>query len=177
MVMHTTVRGRKPNGFTMVEVMVVMAIMGILALAGSKLMTQIQNYFFISRARLVTQQEARNIITMVAQDLRQARSSTIAVSRDPGQPPASRVYFVKVGDPGMPDVPIVYVQRGAEFFRIQNNGVPVSMSKNVRFVAFTFPRTEIPRELISVSLTLERGIQQGKTKALHMASESIGVMN
>ncbi len=43
-------------------------------------------------------------------------------------------------------------------------------------MAFTFPRSD-QLSILSVSMTLQENIYQGRTKALHMASEQVQVMN
>jgi prepilin-type N-terminal cleavage/methylation domain-containing protein len=172
-----TARGLGKGGFTMTEVIVVMAVMGILALGGSKLMQQIQDYFMTNRARQVTQQESRNAMGIITKDLRQAMQSTIAIANDPGQPPFSRIRFRKISDTGVgePGEDVVFVQQGRELLRL-SGGKKVTLSRNLRNASFAFSRSD-SRDLITLSLTMERRTFKGKSKTLYMASESIGVMN
>jgi hypothetical protein len=66
-------------------------------------------------------------------------------------------------------------QSGSRLIMTQGN-VSTTLSKNLAYLAFTFPRSD-DMTIVSVSMTLKESIYGGMTKALHMASERVRVMN
>jgi prepilin-type N-terminal cleavage/methylation domain-containing protein len=162
---------RSRSGFTLPEVLVTVAIVGILAGMGAGLLLQINRYFIMSRVRLDLQREARAIMYVITRNLRQAQSTTIVIDRHAAtQPFYSKITFYKEQGTS-----ISFRQNGANLEQVVGTKVRV-LSKNLRYLAFTFPRSD-DMTIISVSMTLQGTIYQGRTKALHMASEKVQVMN
>jgi prepilin-type N-terminal cleavage/methylation domain-containing protein len=163
---------RSRRGYSLVEVMLVVAIVGILASVGANIFLQVNRYFILSNTRLEIQREARATMYMISRDMRQAQSSTIVIDRaSASQPFYSRITFTKIqgGDP------VSFYQDGKNL--VESVGTTTSiLSKNVQYLSFTFPRSD-DMTIISVALTLEKTVYQGQIKALHMASEKIQVMN
>ncbi len=158
-------------GYTLPEVLMTVAIVGILSGMGASMLLQINRYFIMSRTRLELQREARAIMYIVTRSLRQAQSTTITIDRQStSQPFFSRITFTK--EQG---VTMTFQQNGANLEQIVGNKTRI-LSKNLRYVAFTFPRSD-NMGIVSVSMTLQQTIYQGRTKALHMASEKVQVMN
>lgn len=158
-------------GYTMPEVLVTVAILGILSGMGASMLLQINRYFIMSRTRLELQREARAIMYVVTRSLRQAQASTITIDRQSAtQPFFSKITFTKEQGTTM-----TFQQNGGNFEQIVGNKTRV-LSKNLRYLAFTFPRSD-NMDIISVSMTLQQAIYQGRSKALHMASEKVQVMN
>lgn len=134
------------------------------------IITNVTRFFILSQTRIDLQQEARAAMSLITHNLRQAQSSTIRIDQATGQPYYSRLRFTK-----MQGTVMTYYQSGTSL--IQTAGTNTStLSKNVRYLAFTFPRSD-DMTIISVSMTLEKAIYEGRTKALHMASERVQVMN
>ena len=70
---------------------------------------------------------------------------------------------------------MTYYQSGNKL--IQVGGTAAStLSGHLRYLAFTFPHSD-DMTIVSVSVTLEEAIYEGQTKALHVASERVQVMN
>ena len=158
-------------GYTMPEVLVTVAILGILSGMGAGMLLQINRYFIMSRTRLELQREARAIMYVVTRSLRQAQSTSITLDRlSATQPFYSKITFTKVQGTTM-----TFQQNGGNFEQIVGTKTRI-LSKNLRYLAFTFPRSD-NMEIISVSMTLQQTIYQGRSKALHMASEKVQVMN
>ena len=107
----------------------------------------------------------------MTRSLRQAQANSIKISRaNSSQPFYSKITFTK--EQG--DV-LVFQQEGVNLYQIIG-GASRPLSRNLKYLAFTFPRSD-DMGIISVSLTLEKNIFQGRKKALHMASEKVRIMN
>lgn len=165
------VRSRGRAGFTLLEAMLTVAVLGIVATMGAQVMLQVNRHFIISRTRLDLQREARAIMYIITRELRQAQESAITIDRAAtSQPFYSRITFTKIQGTTM-----AFQQSGTSLVHVQG-GKTRTLSKNLRYLAFSFPRSD-DLSIVSVSLTLEGAIYQGRRKALHMASEKVQVMN
>lgn len=162
---------KKRKGYTVTEMMMAVAIVGILFGVGAPILNQATKNFMMSTARMELQTEARSIMYLITRNLRQAKNSTITISRyNSSQPYYSKITFTK--------------QDGKQYSFYQNNKQLVMqfgsmnrvLSNNLRYLAFTFPETS-DMEIISISMTLQKNIYEGQKKALHMASEKVRVMN
>lgn len=162
---------RRRAGFTLIEAMLTVAVVGILATMSAQMLLQINRYFIMSRTRLDLQREARGVMYIITRELRQAQTSTILIDRAAAnQPFYSRLTFTKVQGTSMR-----FAQSGKDLVMTVGTKTK-TLSPNVRYLAFSFPRSD-QLSIVSVSLTLEAAIYQGRTKALHMASEKVQVMN
>lgn len=148
----------------------VVAIIGILASVGSSIMLQINRYFIMTNTRAELQREARAAMYVMNRNLRQGSIGSIVIDRAASQPFYSRLTFTKINGPQM-----IFSQSGTNLVQTVGNKTRI-LTKNVKYIAFTFPRSD-DLSVISVALTLEKQIYQGRTKALHMASEKVRVMN
>jgi prepilin-type N-terminal cleavage/methylation domain-containing protein len=160
--------GRK--GFTLTEIMIACAILGVMASVGPSIMININRFYLMNRTRIAIQQEARSVMSIVNRSLRQGRTSTITIDNYSGQPPFSRISFRKIQGEA-----ISYYQHNSNLY-VVDSGSTRTLTKNLRFMAFSFPRSD-DMDIVSVSLTLEKSTFGGKTKALQMAIEKVRVMN
>ena len=151
------------------EVLVVVAIMGILFTIGPGLFMQTHKFFVLNRTRIELQREARTALSLINRNLRQAQISTITIDQVSGQPYYSRIEFTKI-DGGWQQ----YYQKGMYLYMVTNS--TKTLTENLRYLAFA-PMHSDELNIISVSLTLEEKIYDNRTKALHMASEKVMVMN
>jgi len=158
------------RGYTLTEAMLVVAILGVLATIGPGILLQVNRFFILSRARSDIQREARASMYVINRNLRQAQSSTIVIDCVSGQPYYSRITFTKIQG-----TTISFYQSGKNLIQSSGNNAK-TLSKNLRYLAFAFPRSD-DMTIVSVSLTLEESIYQAQTKALHMASERVRIMN
>lgn len=162
---------RRRAGFTLMEAMLTVAVLAILATMSSQILLQVNRYFIMSRTRLDLQREARAVMYIVTRELRQARADSIIIDRAAtSQPFYSRLTFTKIQGTTM-----IFRQSGTDLVMVVGTQTK-TLSKNVRYLAFSFPRSD-QLSIVSVSLTLEGSIYQGRRKALHMASEKVQVMN
>ena len=166
--MVTRARGRA--GFTMTELLMVAVIVGILASISARIMLQVNRYFIMTNTRAELQREARAIMYVINRNLRQASASSVTLDRASGQPFYSRLTFTKIQGQTMS-----FAQNGTRLVQTVGGKSSV-LTKNVKYVAFTLPRSD-DLGVVSVSVTLEKSIYQGRTKALHMASEKVRIMN
>lgn len=151
--------------------MLVVAITSAVFAIAAPIMLQANRQFVMNRTRVELQQEARSIMYVITRNLRQAKSSTITSSRaNPLQPFYSRISFTKQDGRQM-----VFQQEGVYLYNVIGTR-KVQLSKNLKYLAFTFPRSD-DMGILSVSITLEKNIFEGRKKALHMASEKVRVMN
>lgn len=160
----------KTRGYTLTEVLLVVAIIGILFGLGPRLFISINRFLVLNRTRIELAREARQILPLINRNLRQSSVSTIVIDQAGGQPYYSRITFTRVD--GMT---FSFFQQGTNLCMSTSNTTKV-LTQNLRYLAFTPPRVE-DLTILSVSLTLEKNIYEGRTKALHMASEKVMVMN
>lgn len=165
------VKNRRRAGYSLTEVMLVVAILGILSAAGANLLLQTNRYFILTKTRLEIQGEARAVMYLMTRELRQAQSNTISINQlSASQPFYSQITFTRVQGTSL-----TFQQNGKNLEMVIGNKTRV-LSKNLRYLAFSFPRSD-DLTIVSVSVTLEQSIYQGRKKALHMASEKVQVMN
>ena len=158
------------RGWTLAELIIVIAIMGIIAMISPKIMTVTTKLFILGQAKIQLQEEARAAIYVITRELRQAQANTIVIDTPAGQPFYSRLQFSKVQGAN-----VTIQQNGSSLILTEGTNVTV-LTKNLSYMAYTFPQSD-DMTIISVSLTLQKLIYNGAFKALHMASERIRVMN
>lgn len=156
---------------TLVELMMTVGIIAVVALIAAPLMVQTARFYLLTRSKVLIQRDARGVMETITKSLRQARSSTIVLDRfDASQPYYSRLRFTTVNNAAY-----AYYQQGLSLYQVKD-GVTRRLSENMRFVTFYFPKSS-DLSIISVSLTFEKSTYQGRSKALHVASERVRVMN
>jgi prepilin-type N-terminal cleavage/methylation domain-containing protein len=168
------------RGYTLMEMMLVVAIMGVLILAAPR--TFIKTYQFVQllTARVEIQKNARGALANINRDLRQALGDTIEVDELAGQPPHSRIKFKKYNSSGG-QAWVFYYQQGTQLYQAAGDAdgnilAGKLIANNLRYIAFTYPRTD-DDGIISISITFEKATYEGGTKALQMAVEKVRIMN
>jgi len=162
---------RNAQGWTLVELLIVIAVIGIMAMITPRILSTSTQFFILGRTKIQLQQEARAAIYVITRELRQAQSNSIIIDRGTStQPYYSRLRFTKIQGTN-----VTMTQNGSSL--ILTEGVNVStMTQNLAYLSFTFPRSD-DMTIVSVALTLQKQIYGGAFKALHMASEQVRVMN
>ena len=163
-------KNRKAAGYTMTEMMLVVAIIGILATIGPTLLINIQNFFFMTSARYEIQRDARVALDTVNRYLRQAISGTVIIDTPDGQGPFSRIRFRHVDGRN-----IEFHQNGKQLVQVVG-GLNSVVSGNLIYIAFTYPRTDDPT-IVSVSITMGKAIQLGRRKVLELTIQKVRIMN
>lgn len=160
---------KKKRGFTLIEIMITVAILGIVITSGTEIFTQIRRFFWMSNTKVEIQREARAVMSTITRRLRQSYYSTIVIDQVPSQPNYSRISFNDIDGNY-----IRYYQNGSTLYAVDNG--TTTLTKNLRYLAFAIPRTD-DISILSVSFTLEKQTYGSNTKSIHMASEKVRLMN
>jgi prepilin-type N-terminal cleavage/methylation domain-containing protein len=161
------------RGFSLIELLIVVTILGVIVLVGPQLFTQTTKFFILGKTKLALQEEARASMYLMTREIRQAQSSTIIIDQAAGQPYYSRIRFTKQTSGVGTNVTIA--QNGTNITLTEGNNVSI-LTKELTYLAFSFPESD-DMTILSVSMTLQQQIYGGSFKALHMASEQVQVMN
>ena len=158
------------RGYTLVELLMVVAIVGILAMVGPTMLVSMQNFFLMTTARYEIQRDARTTLDTVNRYLRQAVATTVILDTPTGQGPFSRIRFKSVDGRYME-----FCQSGNTLIQVIGNAQTV-VSKNLVYIAFTYPHSD-DVSIISVSITMGKAIQLGRRKVLELTIQKVRVMN
>jgi prepilin-type N-terminal cleavage/methylation domain-containing protein len=157
------------NGLTLVEMMVVVAIIGFAVVAGPKLLVNAIRFFQLHTAKVAIQRDARSSLEIINRFLRQAVSSSVVIDQLAGQPPYSRISFK-----GFDGKTFMFYQQNSTLYQVALSTTPIA--KNLRYIAFTYPRSDDPT-IISVAMTMEKSTYEGGSKALELSIEKVRLMN
>jgi prepilin-type N-terminal cleavage/methylation domain-containing protein len=170
---QTSIRSKKNiNGFSLSELMIVVAIIGIIASIAPRFLVSMTRFIKINTARTEITRYARTTLELINRKLRQAVSTSVTLSREnASQPPYSKLTFTTIdGDT------FQYYQLGNSLYSIVNGGAARKLSEALRLISFSYPRSD-DDTIISVSVTFEKGTYESKTKAIQMAIEKVRIMN
>ncbi len=165
-------KGRRngQGGYSLVELMIVVAIVGGISMVGPRLMIGLQNFYLLTTARNEIQRDARTVLDIVNRFVRQGKYRSIIIDTPSGQGVFSRIRFEHVDGRSF-----TYYQSGSKFIQIVD-GNQTTLADNLVYLAFTFPRSDYPR-LLSVSMTMGKTIQLGQKKELELTIQKIRIMN
>ena len=159
----------KRSGFSTIELMIVMAILGAIVMIGPRLFINLTRFYQLHNAKVEIQRDARASLDILNRFLRQAQSYTVVVDQASGQPPYSRISFRTVSGQSLS-----FYQSGRSLFQVAQS--TTTISKNVRYIAFTYPRSDDP-SILSVALTMEKATYEGRNKVLELSIEKVRIMN
>lgn len=161
----------KRFGFTLTELMAVVVISSIIIFTGVPLVRAINENIMMSKTRLTLQQDARNIMSILNRFLREAKASSIVISRYNNQQPfCSYIKFTTI------DLKTYEFYQNDKKLILQESNMTRVLSNNLRYLAFTFPDSS-NMNIVSVSITFEKDLFGGRKKAIHVASEKVRIMN
>lgn len=164
-------RPKNRRGYTLTEMLLVVAILGIISSLGPLLLNNMQNFYLMTTARNDIQRDARAALDVMNRFVRQGKQSTITIDNGTGGGgPYSRIRFKHV------DGRYVEFRQSASNLLQTVNATTTILSKNLIYVAFTFPRTDDP-SIVSISLTMGKSIQLGRRKVLELTIQKVRVMN
>ncbi|OGR76406.1 MAG: hypothetical protein A2X32_12485 [Elusimicrobia bacterium GWC2_64_44] len=163
------------RGYTLMEMMLVVAILGVLILAAPRTFIKTYQFVQLMMARVEIQKNARGALANINRDLRQSVASSITIDRVAGQPFHSRITFNKYNSTGGLTA-MSYYQQGNKLYQATGGSTGKMIANNLRYIAFTYPRTD-DDSILSISITFEKATYEGGTKALQMAVEKVRIMN
>lgn len=164
----------KRGGYTLMELMLTVAILGVVFTIAAPLMLQSTNFWRLTSARYAIQRDVRTSIDMINRFTRQAQAGTVVIDNAAGQPPASRLRFNYVNSSGN-DVVMYFYQSGKKLY-MNNNGSVKMLSENLAYIAFTYPRSD-DTSIISVAMTMQSPTYRGGKKALQLSIQKVRIMN
>lgn len=161
---------RNRAGYTLIEAMLVVAIIGVIAAVGPRLFTGMYQFFNQSIARTDIQRDIRVALDQMNRTIRQASAATVTVSQDTGQPPYSKVSFTTVSGSAT-----TYKQSGRKLIQVVGSNQR-TLVDNIEYLAFTYPQTDV-NTVVAISVTLQKKTFSGRTAALQMAITKVRIMN
>ena len=168
---------KKSKGVTLTELMIAVAIMGILvSIVGTFLVNGLK-FYRLTRAKGEIQRDARTNVDLINKSLRQGRASTITISRyDNTHPPCSKIEFTTIAGVRMR----FYQYKNNFYMGRYDSTVPMwrdnKLATNLRNIFFSYPRLD-DDSIISVSVCFERATYEGASKALQLSVEKVRIMN
>jgi prepilin-type N-terminal cleavage/methylation domain-containing protein len=161
------------KGYSLVEIMLVVAVLGIISSIAPVLLTKTFEFFTLTTAKTTIQRDLRASMEMINKNLRQASAATIIIDQySTDQPPCSRITFTKQNE----TTSYVFYQLGNKLMMGRGVVAAKKLCDNVRFISFTFPHSN-DLTICSVAMTLEIQTYKGKSKAIHIAIEKVRIMN
>jgi len=161
---------KKSRGFTIVELMMTVTIMGILFGTIPLLMINMTQLQRQSEARLGIQRDARIGLDLINRFTREAIASTVVVDRFDTQPFYSRISYTTIESRTFS-----FYQEGKHLNMVAD-GSTKTISENLLYLAFTYPESS-DDNIISVSMTTEKATYEGGVKNLQLSVEKVRIMN
>ena len=161
----------KPRkGFTLTELMLTVAILGIVGGMAAPLMMQMTNFWRLTTARNTIQRDVRGTLDIINRFARQAQSATLVIDAASGQPPCSRVTFTSIQGNA-----VSLYQSGKNLY-MSLDGRVTRLTENLAYISFTYPRSD-DVTLLSVSITIQAPTYLGGRKALQLSIQKVRIMN
>ena len=161
---------KKGKGYTLVEVMLVLAVMGIVLSGTFGLLINFTRFWRVSQAKLDIQKDARRTLSLMNKTLRQAQQSSITIDQVTGAPPWSRISFNDKNS-----VAVVYYQSGDRLYQSVAGKITL-IGENLKTLRFSYPSSD-DSTLLGVSVCFEKATYEGGSKSLQMSIEKVRVMN
>lgn len=158
------------GGHTLTEMMMTVAIVGILSSVAAPLLVQMTNFWRLTSARNAIARDVRASLDTINRFTRQAQAGSVVIDTPAGQPPSSRITFTSIQGQT-----VSFYQSGNKLMMKLDTAVS-TLSTNIAYIAFTYPRTD-DTSLLSVTLTIQSSTYLGNTKALQLSIQKVRIMN
>ena len=156
------------------EMMITVAILGVVVTVSAPLFLQSTNFWRLTSARYAIQRDVRAALDLINRYTRQAKSSTVVISRQSGQPPYSSMSFTMTDQHGVDQAVTFYQQGNGLYMTVA--GKTTRLSSSLAYIAFTYPRTD-DISIISVAMTMQSPTYKGGKKALQLSIQKVRIMN
>jgi prepilin-type N-terminal cleavage/methylation domain-containing protein len=156
-------------GYTLIEMMITVAILGILVIGAPEITNQVIRFYQLHNAKIEIERDARACLDLINRYLRQGQAATVVIDQAAGQPPYSRISFKTIEGQTME-----FYQQGTALYQVAISTSVIS--NNLHYIAFTYPRSDNPG-IISVALTMEKSTYQGGFKALELSIQQVRIMD
>ena len=172
---------RRKAGYTLTELMMVVAITGILFAAGPPMLVQLQNFWLMTSARYEIERDARVSLDSMNRFLRQGKISTMTIDSGGANSCAvtacsgSGGAYSRISFNTIDGRPVQYFQSGNYLCEKVSNNCRI-LSSDLIYIAFSFPESDSPT-IVSVAITMGKNIQLGKKKVLELTIQKVRVMN
>jgi prepilin-type N-terminal cleavage/methylation domain-containing protein len=163
------------KGYTLSEVMVTVAIVGVLAAVATPLLINMTNFWRQTLARNAIQRDVRASMDTINRFARQGLAGTVTIDQVSGQPAFSRVSFNVMNSTGTVGQSVSFYQQNNKLYMRQGSNISL-LSSNIAYIAFTYPRTD-DVSIMSVAMTAQAPTYRGGTKALQLSIQKVRIMN
>jgi prepilin-type N-terminal cleavage/methylation domain-containing protein len=174
-------RGRS-SGHTLFELLVSMAILGILFALGAAFLIYISRFMAINRARLELQRDARASMSSMEFTVHTASATTVEISNVGANPIFSQVIFQRVKRDGSLGW-VTYFQDGQRLrlrFSAAKPTAPfvpaVTFSPNLESLIFAAPDSSDPKTL-TLSMSFQKRTYGDNKKTFQLTAHKIRMMN
>ena len=161
---------KNSRGYTLTEMMLVVAIIGLVASMSAVLLVNITNFWKQSTARDIIQQDVRNSVDVINRFVRQAVAATVVIDQVSGQPPFSRITFTTTQG-----WTVSFYQTGNKLYMKDQTTIS-TLSANLAYIAFSYPHSD-DTSIISVAMTTQALTYKGGRKALQLSIQKVRIMN
>ena len=158
------------KGYTLLELMLTVAIIGIVGGMSAPLLTQMTNFWPQTSARNTIQRDVRHSLDLMNRFIRQGQSGTVVIDAAANQPSCSRITFTSIQGQT-----VSFYQEGNKLHMRLSDNIS-TLSNSIAYIAFTYPRSD-DVSLISVSLTAQSSTYRGGKKALQLSIQKVRIMN
>lgn len=177
------------RGYSLIEIMMVVTILGIIGSVGGLLFKQLQTFYMTVNARDIVQRDDRVSLEIMDRFIRQAQKSTICIDSPGASSPCacmgglataggywSRICFTTIDGRSLR----FYANGSTLTMSLKPSGGAVydttNLSRNLCYLAFSFPNTNDP-SIINVALATSQAVQLSKQNVLAMSIQKVRVMN